>query len=168
MLFALSGCITFYETQPQQASNPKVKPETKLTIPLYNKEIIDFSSATLFDNFIEKNLGKLVHLNMKILGVDPFIEVETDGKPFFTVIDGNDKCVKVAKEENIPRVLACGGMSYHFSGEGYDFYMWDRTFYILSGYFIVPENVGPTQGDPYDNIMLEAIPRKEVLLRGLE
>ena len=143
------------------------QPNQKVKIPLYNKSIIDASSNEPFFNFIEKNFGKMVHLNIEINGDDPFIEVNLDSEPYFAIACQDDKeCIETARAENKPILISCGGTEYNLTGEGYDFY-WNRLSYILSGYFIVPENGGQVHQGIY-SIVLEAIPRKEILFRNLE
>lgn len=176
----LNGCVSLYE-KPEQpvgksvsnSSNTEVKPPSqKIKIPLYDKPITDTDaySSVSFIEFIEKNFGKIIHLNMEISADSPFIEyireATPNNNPSFSVILADKECMKVAKEENISFSSYCGGAVYNLLGEGYDFSR-HRTYYILSGYFVVPENRGAYYQGFY-GITLEAIPRKEILLKGLE
>lgn len=161
-LFMLNSCVDLYTKQPLTKAFSGSSP--KAQIPYYNRPMIDAFSNAPFYSFIERHFGNLVHLNMEIYGDSPFIEVDLDNQ-YFIVVLADEACAKMAQQENIALVISCGGTEYNFDGEGYDFY-WNRTSYILSGYFLVPENGGQVHQGIY-GIRLEAVPRKEVLLRGL-
>lgn len=136
--------------------------KTQGKVPLYNEPITDSASGEKLFNFIEKNFGKIVQLDIKINikneGGNQFIEVNFGREPYLLVINKNEECIKDAAEENIPLVIACGGTEYNFGGSGKD-YEFNKKIdgsYILRGYFKVPEDGGGVHQGIY-SIGLEAI-----------
>ena len=142
--------------------------KTQRKVPLYNEPITDSASGEKLFNFIEKNFGKTVQLDIKINikneGSNQFIEVNFGKESYLLVINKNEECVRDAAEieanstdeESMPLVTACGGTEYNFSGKGYEFNKKIDGSYILRGYFKVPEDGGGVHQGIY-SIGLEAI-----------
>lgn len=142
--------------------------ETQEKVPFYNEPITDFASGEKFFNFIERNFGKTVQLDIKISikneGGNQFIEVVFGKEAYLLVINKDDECVKDAAEieanntdeESMPLVTACGGTEYNFSGKGYEFNKKTDGSYILRGYFKVPKDGGGVHQGIY-SIGLEGV-----------
>lgn len=161
LLTSLSQAASQYKSIPELI-------EDQRKVPLYNEPITDSASGEKLFNFIEKNFGKTVQLDIKINikneGSNQFIEVNFGKESYLLVINKNEECVRDAAEieanstdeESMPLVTACGGTEYNFSGKGYEFNKKIDGSYILRGYFKVPEDGGGVHQGIY-SIGLEAI-----------
>jgi len=126
------------------------KPQTdKLDIPNFEGKINSSGQYKAFDQFMDKNRGKIVHINLK---VDTLFSQMNDKDSFALSID---PCPDADKF-----FIECVSDYLHFSGNhNLERYKGDIRF---SGYFVIDENISMAQGAHY---FLKSIPAEQMLLQ---
>lgn len=98
-------------------------------IPVFTQPVVSGATAKAFNDFVEKNRGKLVHLNVQINTL--FSRIDDDHNLFVS----EDPCPEPKFESS------CAGSNYVVSGEN----EYELTFYQginrLNGYFVIDDNV---------------------------
>jgi len=121
----------------------------KLDIPNFEGKINSSREYELFYQFMDKNCGKIVHINMK-----------TDGS-FSKLADKNSFALSPDPCPNPDKFFTeCVATYLHFEGNhNLEWYKGDIRF---SGYFVIDENISMGQGEHYG---LKSIPAEQMLLQ---
>lgn len=122
--------------------------QSKLDVPSFNLQITGPQQAEAFEQFVDKNRGKLVHINVAI--AESYSEIDENylgvsttpcSSPYFFTY-----CLEVG--------LVIEGGDYELG--------WYKGENRLSGFFVIDENVEMHQGMWY---VLKSVPRETVLLQ---
>jgi hypothetical protein len=124
------------------------------SVPSFTTPIETVATAEAFESFVDKNRGKLVHLNVQM------------GLRFSRIgdrIQGRDDLFVATNPCDASQpVLDCAGSHYVLSGKDdyvLDLYQGNNR---LNGYFVISENREMHQGVYY---ILKSVPAAQVLLR---
>jgi hypothetical protein len=129
----------------------------KAPFPSFTTPIADPATVVAFQSFVDKNRGKLVHLNVQ-MGLR-FSRIGSKIKGKDDLFD--DLFVATGPCEDSQPVLDCAGSHYLLSGKDYvlEFYHGNNR---LNGYFVINENTENHQGVYY---ILKSVPAAQVLLQ---
>jgi hypothetical protein len=139
------------------AQTPRSQASPKTSIPSFTAPITTPATATAFQSFVDKNRGKLVHLNIQIAPRFSRIGDKIQGKEHLW----DDLFVATAPCEQSQAVYYCAGAHYLLTGENdytLEYYQGGNR---LDGYFTINDNIDYHQGIYY---MLGSVPTAQVLL----
>jgi len=125
--------------------------QPQLNIPSFNHTIDSSAQATDFQEFIDENRGKIVHINL--ISPDPYSKISNFKQGTYFYISS-----KPCYSEFFSECLIFG---LKINGDDYilEWYKGDNR---MTGFFAIEENVWMHQGIYY---ILKAVPRETVLLQ---
>ncbi|OUD16064.1 hypothetical protein [Thioflexithrix psekupsensis] len=125
----------------------------KKEIPTYSNSLSDSNASEIAD-FIDKNLGNIVKINLDF-DVQDFIWASEDFSSI-GISSGDTECIKEVG------IDSCGGYLIHISGTDHDF-RYSHGTYKLDGYFFISDVIDIHFG--FVDYMINSIPPKDVLLK---
>jgi hypothetical protein len=135
----------------------KTQPPQDTSLPSFTTPITTVATAEAFESFVDKNRGKLVHLNVQMGLRFSRIGSKIQGRDdsWLDLFVATSPC-----DESQP-VLGCAGAHYLLAGKDFvlEFYKGGNRF---NGYFVINENTENHQGVYY---MLRSVPAAQVLLQ---
>jgi len=151
ILLIADGPLAASSALSQAAKTP---PPENTSLPSFTTPITTAATAEAFESFIDKNRGKLVHLNVQMGPRFSRIGSKIQAK--------DDLFVATEPCDASQAAIDCAGSHYLLSGEDdyvLEFYKGNNR---LNGYFVINENREMHQGVYYN---LKSVPAAQVLLR---
>ena len=151
ILLMVAGSFTAVSVLGQTA---KTQSPQNTAVPSFSTPITTVATAEAFESFVDKNRGKLVHLNVQMGLRFSRIGDKIQGK--------DDLFVATGPCDASQPVLDCAGSHYVLSGKDdyvLKFYQGNNQ---LTGYFVLNENREMHQGAYY---ILKSVPAAQVMPR---
>jgi hypothetical protein len=138
-------------------ASDKAQPAQETSVPSFTAPVTSAATAEAFESFVDRDRGKVVHLNVE-MGVQ-FSRVGDKIQGKDDLFD--DLFVAAGPCDESQPVLDCAGSHYLLSGGDYvlEFYQGNNR---LNGYFVINENTENHQGVYY---ILKSVSAAQVLLQ---